>query len=164
MNITTRVIDHSKDVLKSVIAMTRNRVLVGVPSAKAAREADDAHGADREINNAALAYIHDNGAPEAGIPARPFMRPGIENAKPAIIKGFKEAGQAALSGQHDRVVKMLNRIGLTAQSAIQEKITDGPFVPLKPETIERKGSDKPLIDTGQLRKSITYVVETPERT
>ncbi|MBY6921870.1 hypothetical protein HYH30_19035, partial [Clostridium botulinum] len=30
------------------------------------------------------------------------------------------------------------------------------------ETIKRKDSDKPLIDTGELRKSITYVIKGGE--
>ena len=32
--------------------------------------------------------------------------------------------------------------------------------PLQPETIRRKGSDVPLIDTGQLINSITWAVLT----
>jgi hypothetical protein len=69
----------------------------------------------------------------------------------------------------------------TTQNAVRTKITDGPFAPLADSTLRararrgRKGAvaelksraqgnapnnanAKPLIDTGQLRKSITYVV------
>lgn len=152
--------DRAKEFQKAVSILTRTKVLVGVPAAKAERQIDDDHGAPRHINNAALAYIHDNGAPEANIPARPFMQPGIENAKDAIVKGMRRAGDVALAG--GEIEKDLTRVGLIAQSAIQEKITDGPFVPLKPATIKRKGSDRPLIDTGQMRRSISFVVEKPQ--
>lgn len=42
---------------------------------------------------------------------------------------------------------------------IQKEIVNGDFVPNSPETIKRKGSDKPLIDTGRMRQSINYVIQ-----
>lgn len=152
--------DAANDLLKQITTLTRSKVLVGVPASKAARDpVEDAHGADQSINNAELAYIHDNGAPEANIPARPFMRPGIESAKAPISNAMQRGAKAALDGNASAVDQALTRAGIAAQTGIQEKITDGPFAPLKPATIARKGSDKPLIDTGQLRRSINFVVD-----
>jgi hypothetical protein len=42
---------------------------------------------------------------------------------------------------------------------IKQRIANGIAPPNSPYTIARKGSSKPLIDTGQLRNSITYQVE-----
>ena len=42
---------------------------------------------------------------------------------------------------------------------IQDKIRSGDFKPLKPETIRRKGSSKPLIDKGQMVNSINIKIE-----
>ena len=165
-------------------ALVQKDVLVGVPKAKTARP-------DEPINNATLAYIHDNGAPASNVPARPFMRPGITRATPAIRAEFKIAASAVLTGNKGLVNASLNRAGLAAQNAIRAVITEGIPPPLKPETIaarkygrktasRRKGEKEymkqiaegatpaeaqasvgitPLVNTGQLRNSITYVVK-----
>lgn len=57
--------------------------------------------------------------------------------------------------------EILKKAGAFLEGAIKETITKGrsEWPPLKPETIKRKGSSKPLIDTGKLRASITHKVE-----
>jgi len=47
------------------------------------------------------------------------------------------------------------------EGKIKETITEGrgEWPPLKPATIKRKGSSKPLIDTGKLRASITHKID-----
>ena len=48
-------------VAESVRILANSRLLVGFPAESAGRD-------EGPLTNAALAYIHDNGAPEAGIP------------------------------------------------------------------------------------------------
>ncbi|RLI74767.1 hypothetical protein DRO97_05075 [Archaeoglobales archaeon] len=57
--------------------------------------------------------------------------------------------------------EILKKAGAFLEGAIKETITKGrpEWSPLKPETIKRKGSSKPLIDTGKLRASITHRIE-----
>lgn len=57
--------------------------------------------------------------------------------------------------------QVLRKAGAFLEGKIKEKIThsDPSWPPLKPETVKRKGSSKPLIDTGRLRNSITHKVE-----
>ena len=156
----TIVRDNLSKVSKSIDALGKARVMVGVPADKASRSGDT-------INNAALAYIQENGAPEVNIPPRPFMKPGVASVQPQIAAGLKKAGEFALQGRSDAVDRQFHRVGAIGRDAIKAKITDGPFVPLKPSTIaarknkrkSRKNTDiKPLIDTGALRNSINYVV------
>ena len=47
---------------------------------------------------------------------------------------------------------------MIARNAVVRKINKGPFTPNAPATVKRKGSSQPLIDTGNLRKSITFVI------
>lgn len=149
-----------------------SEVLVGVPADKTNR--------DDEMTNAGLAYIHDNGSPAANIPARPFMRPGIAAAKSDIIRKMKQGAKKVLKGNSDDTLTM---VGLIAQSAIRAKINEGIPPPLadstlkgrirqrqaikgaKAELAHRKaggaaglGLAKPLIQTGQLRNSISFVI------
>jgi|Deesub1362B_J571_1020462.scaffolds.fasta_scaffold00499_29 phage gpG-like protein len=57
--------------------------------------------------------------------------------------------------------RILRKAGAFLEGAVKEKITQGDpsWPPLRPETVKRKGSSKPLIDTGKLRTSITHKVE-----
>ncbi len=57
--------------------------------------------------------------------------------------------------------EILRKAGAFLEGAIKQTITEGrsEWPPLKPETIRRKKSSRPLIDTGKLRNSITHKVE-----
>lgn len=53
--------------------------------------------------------------------------------------------------------KALTQLGVFWEGKIKQTFRDGVFAPLRPATIARKGSSKPLIDSGQLRQSVTSV-------
>jgi hypothetical protein len=61
-----------------------------------------------------------------------------------------------LNGQDGR--PDLEKIGLWVVNKVKAKFGSDDLVPNSEATIKAKGSDKPLIDTGQLRNSITYVI------
>jgi len=156
--------DNSAKIDAAMKQLVETQVLVGVPAAKATRSPDDEHGASQEINNAALAYIHENGAPEVGIPARPFMTPGVESVKAKIVKGMANAARAVLDGATPQDINnRLNAVGLLAATAIKDKISEGQFEPLKPATLAARrragiSGDAPLIAKGYLKDAITYVI------
>lgn len=152
--------DHSAAMLKAVRELTRRDVLVGVPRKTTERD-------EGTITNAALAYIHDNGSPLAGIPPRPFLKIGIMEDKTELARRLQQVGEAAMNGKVDAVERGLNAVGLEAQKAIRRKITVGPFTPLKPATIRARSrrhkgrkstSVTPLVDTGALRQAINYTI------
>ncbi len=168
-------VDRVGSVLKAIKSLAERDVLVGVPDPKTDRKSGE------PITNAQLAYIHDNGSPVNNIPARPFMRPGIKDAQDKIDLRMKKAAEAALSGSPSGVDNELASAGLVAQNSIKSKINSGDFVPLALSTLRaraargRKGAKaelesraagnppnpenaRPLIDTGQMRNAITYVV------
>jgi len=171
---------EAKVILKQLKALTGYRVLVGVP------EENDPRETGEKIGNAGLAYIHDNGSPLRGIPARPFMRPGIAKAQRQISINLKIAAAALLDGTKEGVLIALNTAGMIAQNSIRNVILAGEgFAPLKRSTLlgrlrrrkglsmkykkpgmkaqkeEFLGSLKPLIDTAEMLKSISYIVEEP---
>lgn len=153
--------DHMPALRKSLAALTVHRVLVGVPAEKALRKPED--GEKDPPNNAAIGYWMENGVPEANIPARPWLGPGIATVQKDINARFEACAKGVLDGLPVSVDRTLNIVGLMAQNAVKSKIDNGPFIPLSPRTLAarrrrgRKG-DKPLIDTGQLRASVTYVI------
>lgn len=143
-------------ILGNIQAMMGASVLIGIPESENARN-------DGEITNAALGYIHENGSPKRNIPARPFLVPAVRQVAPRAVKILKEAAEKAMD---DRLAidKGLNAAGLLAQAAVKNWIRNGVgFAPLSQSTIDarkRNGAqgEKPLIRTGQLMNSITYVV------
>lgn len=94
------------------------------------------------------------------IPARPFLRKSVDENKDKI-DGFLQARKAdLLSGVS--VEHVLKEIGIFQKDLVQEKITEGHFKKNAASTIERKGSSKPLIDTGRMRQSVGYIVRKKE--
>jgi hypothetical protein len=159
--------DNVKAVLAGIKELNSTRVLVGIPADKAGRH-------DGPVTNAALGYIHENGAPESGIPARPFLVPGVARVATDTATSLGQAGTAALEGRPQVVRKILMATGQRAVNSVQATIRAGIPPPLKPATVagrrkRSRGSSyrrkattaadtTPLIDTGQLLRSITYVL------
>lgn len=123
-------------------------VKVGFPQGKT--EADG-------TPTALIAAVHEFGSPERGIPERSFLRSSMrENSQKyvrlnklnliSILRGNLTADQA------------LGQLGEMAKGDVQVKIRSGDFTPLKQATMDRKGSSKPLIDTGQMVQSVSYEV------
>lgn len=154
--------DNTAAMLKAVAALTKTRVLAGIPADGADRTPEP--GEKSAPNNALLGYLAEYGQPENNTPARAHLLPGIESVMPAVIPRMKAAAQAALSGKKDVVEMQFQAVGLLAQNGIRAYITDATFAPLSPRTIKQRqargrSGEKPLLDTGQLRRAYTYVIE-----
>lgn len=160
MKITT---DNVAKVLASIQELAGKQVMVGIPASKAEREEGDTE----PINNAQLGYIHEYGAPASNIPARPFLIPGVAHAQESINNHLQKAAKAAMNGDDEKVDVELNATGLIAQAGARNEINSGAFEALSASTLaarRKRGrtGDKPLIDTGQLRNAITYVIRKKE--
>lgn len=90
------------------------------------------------------------------IPARPFMMQTMTARSSEIKQMFQEGGKAILNGAGEDQV--YNQIGIEGKAMMQEQIVNGSFAPNAPSTIRKKGSAKPLIDTGLMRQRVNYVV------
>lgn len=126
-------------------------VAIGFPEDTAERDKG-------EINNPTLAAILEHGSPANNLPARPFVEPGLETGRDRLAKIMELGLQRTLDGDSDGIAWALETAGVEGVSLVQRKMVTGPFAPNAPSTIKRKGSSKPLIDTGQLRQSVSYVV------
>lgn len=153
----TVVADHVAQLAEGLALLARLRVSVGVPEDKGPRK----EGAD--ITNAALLYIHENGAPEVGIPARPTLKPGIKDARQEIERRLRLAGTAAMDGKPQSVRNQFAAAGQAGASAVKARINSNTPPPLAPATLaarKRRGVKRTntLVDTGQMRNAVTYVV------
>lgn len=107
-------------------------------------------------------YLQEHGSPAWQSPPRPVIEPAIEDPenKKRIAEQLKQVITDALDGDTNIMKADLNGAGMVAQNAVRDWFTNpkNEWAPNSPLTVKRKGSDRPLIDTGELRKSISYVV------
>jgi hypothetical protein len=134
---------------------TQRRVLVGVPADGAARP-------DGDANNAAIAYWNEFGVPEANIPARPFLMPGIEDTKETIAKELRRAAEKAITlaamdgdvaGGKAAFDAGMHNVGLKAVYNVRRRILSGPFEPLSERTLQARA--RRLTGSGKRSKSAT---------
>lgn len=129
--------------------MGKKKVVVGVPAVT-----NDVR--DDGLSNATIAAAHEFGVP-GHIPERSFLRSTLgENkgrATGLLIRELKaDISQGDFSGRAFAIV------GEKLSGEVKRKIQSGINPELDPKTVARKGSSKPLIDTGNLLQSITYEV------
>lgn len=112
------------------------------------------------ITQAELAVIHEYGAPGAGIPERSFLR-RTHAAKQREWAGLAQQLLVRCAQGRITVEQALGLIGQKASADVRRTITSGSGVPppLKAATIRRKGSSRPLVDTGRLLNAISYEVQ-----
>jgi hypothetical protein len=156
--VTVAKIDGSARVLEAVKQMKKMQVYVGV-TAQTAQENQD----HPDINNAELLFIHTHGSEKMGIPERAVLEPAIkaDGKDGAIQTEMRLAAKSTLSGNVDQARIHLTRAGLAGQRAAVQWFTDprNNWPPNAPSTIKQKGSDRPLINFGDLRHAMTYVVK-----
>lgn len=102
-----------------------------------------------------IATVHEFGSEDGHIPQRSFLRSTHDKKLKENQALLKKLKSKLLKEDTDKV---LNTIGSVIQGQIVEAINNGIGPPLKSQTIKRKGSSKPLIDTGHLKASITFEV------
>lgn len=90
-------------------------------------------------------------------PPRPFIRQTVDNNEAKFQSKMKSCANDLANGS--TAEKVLNELGVFAKGMLQKEIKDGGFVANAPSTIAKKGSDRPLIDTGLLRQSANYVIK-----
>lgn len=173
------------DLQKAIKLLTEQQVLVGFPSDTATRQPEP--GELNPPNNATIAYIQDNGAPEANIPQREFMKPAMYKAQVEVVTFMEQMARKIIHTPRPETVKQgFGIIGLRVVAAIQARIREGIPPPLAESTLAaranrggkgkgRKGAvlelarrargeapstefAKPLVDTSQLLRAATYVI------
>lgn len=103
-----------------------------------------------------VATIHEFGTSKT--PARPFMRPAVQDHGAEWIESLAQGVAASLRGGPSPE-QVLEVVTLQAAGDVAQKIQAVTSPALSPVTIARKGHDKPLVDTGQMLQSVTGKVE-----
>jgi hypothetical protein len=131
----------------------------------------DREGGSGGMTNAEIGLIHEKGSVTRGIPRRSFLEVPLMNGLQKVDRAGKVLQQelnTAIAADRDPegAWKKAHRdLGIIGEQIVQKAFEDhGPgWKEDAPATIARKKSESPLIDTGQLRRSImSDVVERKE--
>ena len=104
---------------------------------------------------AMVAAIQNFGAPKRGIPPRPFFSNMVRDKSPewpdALEQNLKDTGYNAQQS--------LSLMGEGIKGQLQQSIRDTTSPPNSQVTIDRKGFNSPLIDSGHMLNSVDYEVD-----
>lgn len=131
-----------------IAAMPRVVIKVGVQGTTANRQ----HG---KVTVCDIAAIHEFGL--GNVPERSWLRAWYDEHEAEAVAMIRKGYQKVISGEINAQT-LATAFGVWAVASIQERISAGISPALNPETVDSKGSSVPLIDTGLLRSSITFVV------
>ncbi len=138
-----------RDAINRVEIIDKYRFSVGV------HRSTGQHG-DSDKSVAFIATCNEFGL---GVPERSFMRSTLFENERKYKNRLAKVIKRAVEGESGRQWSPDMLMGLLAQSVqddIKRKITEIQDPPNAQETINRKGSSNPLIDTGQMRDSIRW--------
>ena len=95
-----------------------------------------------------------------GVPERPFIRGYCDKYEKQILEDIRYSAKVAMNTKQT-LAWSLEQVGKFAQNGIVNFILskgEGTYAPNAPQTIKRKGSDTPLVDTHLMKDMIDYEV------
>ncbi len=99
---------------------------------------------------ASIALVNDS--------SRPFLNPAVIQGKKRISAAYLQAArkvfEKSITAEAGAAI-----VGEAGAAVVKKYIRDNPHKPIQAATAKRKGSTKPLIDTGQMLNSVTYKVD-----
>ena len=111
--------------------------------------------------NAEIGLVHEKGSFSSNIPRRSFLEMPLKQKLPQVMR---TVGNKLLEGiSATNILVAYQKLGIIAEGIVLGAFNSsgyGQWEPNRPSTIARKGSSRPLIDTAQLRKSISSRVAT----
>lgn len=153
-NATFRLNAAGQKLYKQINELKEGQVFIGFPEGEATHTGPDGESADMAL----IAAYNEYGT--STTPARPFLKQTVDSNQDKIKAMCKQTVKDISDGKPTE--GCLKRLGAFGVGLVQETITNGSFAPNNPQTIKRKGSDKPLIDTGQMRQSVHYIIRKKE--
>lgn len=161
ISITDTITEEGKNIQKMLEEIAEMEVCIGFQHGKGKKEEqEETRTKKKKKKKQKKADICDialwNELGTGHIPSRPFLRKSVDENKEIIDSMLDQAVRKLLSGQP--VQRVLNRLGSFQKGLVQKKIVEGSYVPNAASTIRKKGSSRPLIDNGDMRKAVNYIV------
>jgi hypothetical protein len=128
---------------------------VGILGDKTHRKA----GTDSEKTNAQIGAKHEFG--DDGMPIRSFLRVPITDHMQEFLNKSRFFDPVALKDvlRTGSIITWVKKIGIVGESVVAEGFATGGFGKWKPSNMARKKNHQTLVETQQLRNSITSDVK-----
>ena len=176
-------VDNFSKTLDSLQFIRAHDVYVGIQQKDDSREDDDVTNAEllfihtngarvkkrRKKGSANDLYVLSNGSPYFNIPPRPVIEPALKSDQKRLSSMMKQAAKYAFDGNKSEALRQLELVGTRGRDVSKRWFVNPdnnwpPNSEVVQERKRRKGSTnpRPLIDTGELKNSISYFVRTKE--
>lgn len=163
---TTRNNSGFVNMSKKVDFISKTQLYLGIPQEYSGEDPEEDKEGRQGVTNAELLFIHTNGSKLRNIPERPVIEPVIQKNKKKLHSYTDSAIKTLLeTGDEQKALNFLRKEGMQGQRMVWNYFIDpsNGWPPNKPSTIRRKLKKRQtvprtLIDTNELRKSITYVI------
>lgn len=160
MAVIDRMTPEGKRLMKELKELGKLECYAGFQSGPKAKKRDGDSVVDSEVDLLDVAMFNELGTSQS--PSRPFMRDSIDDNQEEIV-AFCKAQFGRLCSGAATAQNVMQQLAVFEKGLIQAKIKDGDFAPNAPSTVKKKGSDKPLIDTGHMRQSVQTVIDRKGR-
>lgn len=160
MAVIDRMTPEGKRLMKELEELGKLECYAGFQSGPKAKERKGDSIVDSEVDLIDVAMFNELGTSHS--PSRPFMRQSIDDNQEEIVAFCKAQFNRLCSGSAT-AQSVMQQLAVFEKGLIQAKIKDGDFAPNAPSTVKKKGSDKPLIDTGHMRQSVQTVIDRKGR-
>lgn len=146
-----KITPQGKQFFQAIEELKKLQVRIGYQRGLSKKTDEDG----KEVDYCDIALFNELGTSN-GIPSRPFLRDSVDSHANEI----NAAGKACIAEikKGAKAEDILKKLGVMQKGLVQQTIVDGDFVPNAPSTVRRKKSDKPLIDSGGLRKFVNVTI------
>lgn len=107
-----------------------------------------------------VAAVNEFGSTDGRVPERSYLRSTVTMEQPTFKKFWRKQIAKDLLEGNITAAAALELLGQLAEGKIKKRIVEISEPPNAPSTVSEKGSSNPLIDTGHLRQSIRYEVDS----
>lgn len=145
MKVTDKNFNLEK-IKKTLLALKKKELQVGI---------FEDSGVNPDTGGRIVDYAIANEYGTSKIPERPFMRSTADEEAKKWSALMDKIVEDVTKGDFE-FERKIGLVGEQMVSDIKEKISSNVPPPLKPATVKRKGSSRTLIDTGNMRNSITF--------
>jgi len=147
---TTRINLGADEIVEQAKRLSGSYVKVGAQAGSGRHDASD-------IDLARLLAVHEFGEPELNIPERSTLRYVMNTHQYKYLSHARMLLQR-MQRREISANTLMTLMGEIITTDVQKMFGSHLLEANAPATVARKGSSAPLIDTGQLRQAIRYVV------
>lgn len=155
-SVSVRDTDRGMKAMLKRLQADVGELTIGIHEAEGALPKESDEGAQPDVTLLDVAIFHEFGT--TTVPRRSFIGDWADENRAAHEQQLRKMAKAIVQGKVASPEVALGRLGSLYVAEVQKRIADGIEPELAQSTIDRKGSSKSLIDTGQLRTSIAPYV------